>query len=70
MIPSVKILDRSRPRDTCTSEMIDPETRKHGHFHCHAMATYTIDGKPMCKRHAGSFLVDLFANPPATLSAD
>lgn len=57
MTPVVKMLDRSLPRATCVSEMLDPETRKYKAY-CQRWATYTIDGKPMCKRHAGSFLVD------------
>lgn len=59
--PLVKPLNRQCIRQRCSSDMLDPETRKHGHLVCKALATYTVDDKPMCKRHAGSFLVNLFA---------
>lgn len=60
MTPALKLLDRSGPRLNCQSDMLDPETRKHGKLYCQALATVTVDGKPMCRRHAGSFLVEMF----------
>lgn len=56
-IPIVKCLE-FEPRVKCESDMLDPITRRHD-LHCKVFARYSIDGKPMCKRHAGSYLVDL-----------
>lgn len=68
MIPVVKKLDKGKARPLCWSDLTDPTNRGRGA--CGVQATVTVDDKPMCRRHAGGYLIDLLANQPAENQGD